>query len=126
MFYICTYCLFTLWANLSVCLFHFQNPAFVPTVVRQFWSVWGHELIAPKIFPTAKTLWDSGMEEKTTEQDSTSADSRINSWHSIFKLKHSSQRPSFREILQRLVQVLKAQGPATYPRIAISEEGITL
>ncbi|XP_072051534.1 uncharacterized protein [Amphiura filiformis] len=88
-----------------------KDPAFVPTVVRQFWALWGHELIAPKIFPIAKTLWDSDIiEDETAEQDHATVEG-IQKWQTIFKLKCSSQRLSFREILQRLVQTLKAQGP---------------
>ena len=96
--------------------FHSQDPAFVPSVVRQFWTLWGHELIAPKIFPVSKAIWDSGVENYNAKQpdnvDNASVED-FQSWRAIFRLKSSAGRLTFRDVLQRLVHALKAQGPKT-------------
>ncbi|XP_022089852.1 uncharacterized protein LOC110978775 isoform X2 [Acanthaster planci] len=34
----------------------------VPFAIKDFWMIWGHELIKPLIFPVAKVIWDDEVQ----------------------------------------------------------------
>ncbi|XP_038061754.1 uncharacterized protein LOC119732370 [Patiria miniata] len=87
-----------------------RNHDPVPAAIRDFWMIWGHELVKPFIFPVARVIWDC--------EDQDDGTTRPLSWRALFKppvmtsdegVGEAKHKGVMKGIIQGVVQRLRGQ-----------------